>query len=176
MLQEIKDYLKITWNDEDTTIQGIIARGQYNLNELVGAELDFLIEGQARSLLFNYCRYDYNNAVEYFEENFHREIMRLQLNTGISLLACLFDLAIEGLTLSPEFDSRNYEYTATTTDESNVITAKPISEDAIIDITVNDTEHENNTAYSWNNGDNVIEFTVTDGKQIKTYAVTVTKS
>ena len=86
MLQEIKDYLKITWDDEDATIQGIIDRGQSNLNELVGAELDFLVEGQARSLLFNYCRYDYNNAVEYFEENFQREILRLQLNTGVDLL------------------------------------------------------------------------------------------
>ena len=86
MLQEIKDYLKITWNDEDVTIQGSIDRGQSNLNELVGAELDFLTEGQARSLLFNYCRYDYNNAVEYFEENFQREILRLQLNTGVDLL------------------------------------------------------------------------------------------
>ena len=86
MLQEIKDYLKITWNDEDVTIQGIIDRGQSNLNELVGAELNFLVEGQARSLLFSYCRYDYNNAVEYFEENFQREILRLQLKTGVDLL------------------------------------------------------------------------------------------
>ena len=86
MFQEIKDYLKITWDDEDATIQSIIDRGQSNLNELTGAELDYFAEGQARSLFFDYCRYAYNNALEYFEENFQREILRLQLKTGADLL------------------------------------------------------------------------------------------
>lgn len=86
MLQEIKDILKITWNDEDTTLQGMITRGQNYLNELAGANLDYATEGQPKSLLVNYCRYDYNNALEYFEENFRKEILRLQLKTGVSQL------------------------------------------------------------------------------------------
>jgi len=86
LLVAIKDYLKITWIDEDASIAGLIARGRAKLQELVGAELDFDTEGQARSLLFDYVRYAYNNASEYFEENFQREILRLQLKTGVSLL------------------------------------------------------------------------------------------
>ena len=86
MLQKVKDYLKITWNDEDVPIQDIITRGQAKLTELAGAVLDFEAEGQARSLLFDYVRYAYNNAAEYFEENFQREILRLQLTVGVSLL------------------------------------------------------------------------------------------
>lgn len=86
MLQKVKAYLKITWIDEDASIAGLIARGQAKLQELVGAELDFDTEGQARSLLFDYVRYAYNNASEYFEENFQQEILRLQLMTGVSLL------------------------------------------------------------------------------------------
>lgn len=84
MLQTVKDYLKITWNDEDSNIQSIIDRGKAHLNSLVGAELDFLTEGLPRSLLFDYCRYVYNNASEYFEENFQQEILRLQLMTGVA--------------------------------------------------------------------------------------------
>ena len=86
MLQEIKNYLKITWDDEDATITELINRGKAKLNELVGAELDFEAEGLPRSLLFDFVRYAYNNASEYFEENFRKEILRLQLMTGVSLL------------------------------------------------------------------------------------------
>lgn len=87
MLQYIKDYLKITWDDENEHLSELIARGQAKLQELVGTELDFDNEGLARSLLFDYVRYAYNNASEYFEENFHHEILRLQLMAGVSLLS-----------------------------------------------------------------------------------------
>ena len=86
MLQEIKNYLKITWDDEDDFLTSLITRGQTKLQELAGAELDFEVEGQARSLLFDFVRYAYNNASEYFEENFREEILRLQLMTGVALL------------------------------------------------------------------------------------------
>lgn len=86
MLELVKAYLKITWDDEDASISALIARGQAKLEELTGAVLDFDTEGLARSLLFDYVRYAYNNASEYFEENFQKEILRLQLTTGVSLL------------------------------------------------------------------------------------------
>lgn len=86
MLSRVKDYLKITWIDDDELIVNFISRGQAVLNGLAGAGLDFQEEGLARSLLFDYCRYAYNNATEYFEENYQREIMRLQLMAGIKEL------------------------------------------------------------------------------------------
>ena len=86
MLQTVKDYLKITWADEDAHIQGIIDRGQAKLNDLTGAELDFEADGPPKTLLLDYCRYVYNNASEYFEENFARELLRLQLQEGIKAM------------------------------------------------------------------------------------------
>jgi hypothetical protein len=86
MLQAVKNYLKITWNDEDSHIQGIIDRGQAYLNDLTGAELDYETDGQPKALLLDYCRYVYNNASEYFEENFARELLRLQLQEGIKAM------------------------------------------------------------------------------------------
>ena len=86
MLQAVKDYLKVTWNDEDSHIQGIIDRGQAYLNDLTGAELDFEADGPPKTLLLDYCRYVYNNASEYFEENFARELLRLQLQEGIKAM------------------------------------------------------------------------------------------
>jgi len=85
MLQEVKDYLKITWSDEDAALTSLITRGQAYLNNLVGADLDFT-SGLPQSLLLDYCRYIYNNASEYFEENFASEILRLQLQTGVEQL------------------------------------------------------------------------------------------
>lgn len=83
MLNEVKEYLKITWTDEDNSLANIIERGKSNLEGLTGTELDFDDNNQAKSLLLDYCRYGYNNALEYFEENFHREIRRLILSEAV---------------------------------------------------------------------------------------------
>lgn len=83
MLEEVKNVLKITWTDEDLTLTGIIERGKNYLEDLTGTTLDFSVGGQAKSLLLNYCRYDYNNALEYFGDNFHKEILRLQLKEAV---------------------------------------------------------------------------------------------
>ena len=84
MLEQVKRYLKITWDDEDVEIQGTIDRGQAYLDDLTGAELDYASVGQPQSLLLDYCRYAYNNATEYFEENYREQILRLQLQVGIA--------------------------------------------------------------------------------------------
>ena len=86
LLEPVKSYLKISWDDEDEEIERLINRGQSYLNELTGAELDFETEGLARSLFFDYCRYAYNNATEFFEENFRTAILRLQLMTGVAAM------------------------------------------------------------------------------------------
>lgn len=86
MLERIRSYLRITWDDDDVLLDELIERGKKKLEEFAGAVLDFEAEGLARSLLSDYVRYAYNNASEYFEENFQREILRLQLLTGVAEL------------------------------------------------------------------------------------------
>ena len=83
MLQDLKDYLKITWDDEDAYLQNVISRGKEYLQDLTGTELDFEGEGQSKNLLLDYCRYYYNNAIEYYEESFKQELLRLQLKEAI---------------------------------------------------------------------------------------------
>lgn len=87
MLEAVKAYLKITWDDEDADLEKIIDRGKARIKDLIGIEPDFDATGLAQELLLDYCRYAYNNASEYFEENFQKEILRLQLTTAAAELA-----------------------------------------------------------------------------------------
>jgi len=83
MLEELKNYLKVTWISEDDYLESIIARGEEYLKGLTGTDINFEQEGLGKSLLLDYCRYYYNNAVEYFEENFQRQIVRFQYQEAI---------------------------------------------------------------------------------------------
>lgn len=82
MLEELKNYLRITWNEEDADLLLLIERGKSYINRLMGLELDYDKNDLPKDLLFNYCRYSRNNALEYFAENFHDEILYLQLHSA----------------------------------------------------------------------------------------------
>lgn len=83
LLEELKNYLKITWESEDSYLGTIISRGKEYLNNLTGTTINFEQEGLAKSLLLDFCRYYYNNAIEYFEDNFQKQIVRLQYKEAI---------------------------------------------------------------------------------------------
>lgn len=79
MLKELKDKLKVTWNDEDGDLQRILESGKEYLDGIAGTSLNFETSSFNKELLFEYCRYSYNNAIEYFEENFQRQLIQLQI-------------------------------------------------------------------------------------------------
>ena len=82
LLEQLKERLKITWDDEDILLINMLERAEKSLNALMGVELNYNTPGPAEELLLERCRYDYNNALEYFEQNFAREILRLQLQVA----------------------------------------------------------------------------------------------
>lgn len=83
MLKELKNKLKITWDDEDENLLNSIEAGKASINSMVGFKINYDEDIEAKELLLNYCRYSYNNAVEYFEGNFESVILRLQLNYAV---------------------------------------------------------------------------------------------
>lgn len=89
--------------------------------------------------------------------------------------ATLADLKIGALKLSPTFAAGTTEYTATTQNASNTITAVPASSTAEIEITVGDVKVTNGAAANWSEASNTVTVKVTDGAQTKSYKVTVTK-
>ena len=73
LLDEVKNYLDITWDDidADKKISGIIARGKLKIIDLVGAfRSDFDKDTLAKSLLMEYCRLAWAGVPEKFEEIF----------------------------------------------------------------------------------------------------------
>lgn len=82
MLQDIKDYLHISWEDEktDKNLTGMIKRGMARLTNIAGVStLDFTVEDLPRQLLFDYVRYANSQALEVFETNFQGELLTLHL-------------------------------------------------------------------------------------------------
>ncbi len=85
MLEEVKRYLAITWDEPITNdnLEQIIKEGEAHLNEKVGVSLDFDKDLKARALLKDYCRYVRNYTLEYFDQNFKSNILELQLKYAI---------------------------------------------------------------------------------------------
>lgn len=79
----MKSYLKITWDSEDIELQRMIERGKRQIERLTGTSIDFQDNMVAQDLLLDYCRYSYNNALEYFEDNFRSQILALQIHEAI---------------------------------------------------------------------------------------------
>lgn len=88
LLNDVKSYLHITWQDADTdkNLTGMISRGMKRLQDIAGATLDFSVEDLPRTLLFDYCRYANSHALEMFEKNFISELMSLHIKAQVGAL------------------------------------------------------------------------------------------
>lgn len=78
------------------------------------------------------------------------------------------------MTLTPTFASDTLEYTATTTNATNKVTATPTDDTAEVEILLGETEIENGSSATWAEGENVLTITVTGTTDSTVYTVTVT--
>ena len=85
LLKELKNYLDITWDNEDTDskLTGILGRAESTLNAYAGYEISFSEQPDSKQLLFDCCRYIYNNALEDFKINFQQELIMLRANQAV---------------------------------------------------------------------------------------------
>ena len=87
LLDEVKQYLRITWDNEDTNIQMILNGGAAYLNDLANGQLDFTNDFLAKQLILDYTRYVYNHSFELFQHNFGSELLSLLLREGVKEIA-----------------------------------------------------------------------------------------
>ena len=80
LLADIKNYLGITWDDENTDrrVTNLAGAGMAYIGGKLGAEADFLEDGFPRTLLFEYVRYARDAALDVFENNYASMILAMQ--------------------------------------------------------------------------------------------------
>lgn len=80
LLEDVKNYLDITWNDEgmDRKLAGIIAGGIRYLDRRAGEALDYTVPGDGRTLLMEYVRYTRDGAMDVFEGNYLHLLLSMQ--------------------------------------------------------------------------------------------------
>ena len=85
LLKELKNYLDITWDNEDTDskLNGILQRATSVINGYAGCEISFSEQSDGKQLLFDCCRYIYNNAFEDFKVNFQQELIMLRASQAV---------------------------------------------------------------------------------------------
>lgn len=84
-------------------------------------------------------------------------------------------LTIGSISLDPTFAAGTTAYTAETSNATNAITATAADESAGVSITVNGDSLTNGSSATWEDGENTVVITVTNGGSSKTYMVVVTK-
>lgn len=89
-------------------------------------------------------------------------------------VAALRSLAIGALALEPSFHPDTLEYTASTSNATNMISVVPTT-GSLASVKVNGKKVQNGAAAAWEIGENTVSITVTNGDKSKAYAVTVTK-
>lgn len=83
LLLELKNRLNITWNEEDSDLENILKRAKAYFRRLTGKSFSFAPEDEETELLYERCRYVYNNAADEFEKNFEDELKRLILHVAL---------------------------------------------------------------------------------------------
>lgn len=90
--------------------------------------------------------------------------------------ASLSALTLGSLTLTPAFDPAVTQYTATTTNASNTVTASAKKPQAVIAITNGETPVTNGQSATWQSGENTLTVNVQYGTSAMTYTVRVNRT
>lgn len=83
LLQEFKERMHISHSGEDDNLKRLLSFSIAYIEDKCG---EFHLAGtsnldiRARELVLERTRYSYNDAVEYFEDNFQSDILSLQLD------------------------------------------------------------------------------------------------
>ena len=181
LLEPVRNYLDVTWIDIETDVKltGIIDRGMAYLDSIAGATMDYVIEGKARELLFDYCLYVRSNSLSEFQQNYLAELLSLQISQDVKAykaLTSLLTLTVGALVLSPVFDPATTFYTASTPNAEDIITATPADPAATITIVNGTTAVINGTAATWAIGENVMTIVITNGSAVTIYTLKINKA
>ncbi len=85
LLGPIKLHLRVTWDSQDSEIKEYIEEGVAYIDGICG-ESDYSVSGFPRILLKAYCRRAWSGNTSMFEEDYRRQLLRLQHENGVRRL------------------------------------------------------------------------------------------
>ena len=85
LLGPIKLHLRVTWGSQDSEIKEYIEEGIAYIDGICG-ESDYSVSGFPRILLKAYCRRAWSGNTSMFEEDYRRQLLRLQHENGVRRL------------------------------------------------------------------------------------------
>lgn len=83
LLADLKTTLRIDGDDDDLNLTEMLIRSMTRLDDLAGQGVVYTQDEFAKELLFNRIRYDYNSALEYWDDNFSEPILAFTLKYGV---------------------------------------------------------------------------------------------
>lgn len=88
LLGEVKNFLDITWEDEDLDdkLTGMISRSMAAVQRLTPNEINWKENEAARTLLFNRVMYDRDKRLDEFHKNWLAELYSFQLDEEVDEL------------------------------------------------------------------------------------------
>ena len=89
LLIQVKDKLNITWEDEDTDrrVKKIIASAIPDLLHRLGItdkDFDFSKDGAENTIFLAYCLYEWNHALNEFEDNYSKMIAQVRAKNEVA--------------------------------------------------------------------------------------------
>lgn len=88
MLQLLKDKLCITWSDSDTDrrLTNILNSAKNILAFKLGLPTDYIWNENTMesNLLLNYCFYEWNDAVDEFDNNYSNDILQIRMKYEVN--------------------------------------------------------------------------------------------
>lgn len=82
LLKEFKDKMHFSHSSEDDNLNKLLSFSITAIKKMVG-DVDIEQHAGARELVLERARYAYNEALEYFIENFSRDISTVQLDVAL---------------------------------------------------------------------------------------------
>lgn len=85
LLTQFKERMRLDGNHEDSNLTRILSASSVELKRVCGA-YDINIDEAFKELVFERSRYVYNDALEYFNENFLTQINSLSIQKALDAI------------------------------------------------------------------------------------------
>ncbi len=83
LLTEVKNKLRITWDDEDDQVKELVLSAMADINNAFKKTFDYTKAGLPKTLLKEHAFYNRNNVLHEFRKDYAAELTQLMIDAAI---------------------------------------------------------------------------------------------